>query len=194
MGAKVRALARTGTAQDEKHLHWGRRQDVRLGELVPQLLVYLLAGEGGIKTQAVAALAEGSHYRQRLVLESSDALGDSVGLVVRTAAGLAAFGHACSHGFGRAVEVDEVSDDHLVSQTLLELLPVLTVAGEAVEEVAAVASTGNAAFQEIDDQGGWEEFSLFHVGIDGLGQCSALLAFQPEEFSGGEVFELIVVD
>lgn len=64
------------------------------GQFISELLVDLLASESGINSEAVAAIAEGGDYWERLVLESSNALGDSIGLIVRAPAGLAAFDHA----------------------------------------------------------------------------------------------------
>lgn len=114
------------------------------GQFIPELLVDLFTGFCGINSEAIAAIAEGGHYWQCLVLESSDALGDSIGLVVRTTAGLAALGHAGCHGLGGTVEVDQVPNHHLIRQPLLKLLPILPIPREAIEEVPPVSSLGDS--------------------------------------------------
>lgn len=124
-------------------------------ELVPELLVDLLACLGGINSEAIAAIAEGSHYWQRLVLESSDSLGYSVRLIVRTSAGLASFGHAGCHGFRGTVEVDQVSNHHLIRQSLLKLLPILFISREAIKKISSIATLGNTRLEQIYNERGW---------------------------------------
>jgi hypothetical protein len=127
-------------------------------------------------------------------LVSSNSLGNGILVVVRTAAGLPPFSHAGSHGLRGAVEVDEVANDHLISQPLLKLLPVLTISRETIEKVPPVSPLLDPLLQQVDHQRRGQEFSLLHAGLDSLGKLPSLPLLRPEQLSRGEVFKLIVLD
>lgn len=113
--------------------------DVGIGELIPKLGVDLVAALSGIDLDAVVPLLEAPDDGEGFAFEGEYALLHGFGIVVSATAGLGALSHAIDERLRGAVEVDEVSHYHLISQSLFELVPVFLVPGEAIEEVPAIA-------------------------------------------------------
>lgn len=194
MGRGVRALAGPRTAQHEDHLRRRRREDVGVRELVLQFLVDLGHSLSRIDADAVVLFFETLDDGHRFVGEGVQTLLDSVGVVIRTPAGLSALHYAVHQNLRGAVKVDEVADDHFPCELLLELLPVLLVAGESIEEVATLAIGLNAPFEQLHHKFGRQQFALLDVVVDGLRQFAALQLLLPQQVARRQVLEFVVAD
>lgn len=140
----------------------------------------MLFGESGVNSETVVPLSKLIDNGDGLVLVSSNSLGDRISVVVWTAAGLAALSHPGSHCLGRTVEVDQVSNHHLISQPFLKLLPVLPIARKAVEKIPSVPALCDALLEEVDHKRGGQQFSFFHVAVNRFGKLASLLLLGPE--------------
>lgn len=181
MEGELRAFSRSGSAQNEDHLGWRRRVDVGESQFLPDFVVDLLLGVGGVDADAVALLLETLHHWEGLLLEGLQTFPDGFGVVVSASAGEGALQDALGHDFGRTVEVDEVADDHQIRQLPLELLPVLAVAGETVEQIPPVPVRRNPFLEQLHHQFRRQQLPLLDEGVDCLSQLPASLPLLPQQ-------------
>ena len=131
--------------------------------------------------------------------EGAEALADALGVVVGAAAGLAALEQALLHGLlGAVVEEDELGR----ADRLLELVRLVELAGEAVDEEAAlggVAGGGevglHGVLEQLDGDLHGHNQAVLDVVADEVAELRALaVLLGAEEVTRGQVAEAVRVD
>ena len=168
--------------------------DVVGSELISEWGVYLLSALGSIDTDAIVPFLKTTNNGDGLAFEGQDAFLHGFGVIVSPSAGLGSFGHAVDESLGRTVEVDEVSHNDLIRESLFKDVPIFLVSGESIKQVSAVAVSWNAIFNQLHHQVRRDQFTLLDVAIYRVRQLSALLLLLPQKITSREVLELVIPD
>lgn len=168
--------------------------DVDRGKLISKWAIDLIPTFCCINFNAVLLIFKAFHDWDGLTLKSKNTFLHGLRIVVCPSTGLGSLSHAVNEGLCGAVEVNQVSNDNLITQYPFKDIPILLIPGEAVKQVPTVAIGVDTFFNQLDDQVRRDELSFFYVAIDGLRQFSTLLLLLPQKVSRWEMLELVIPD
>lgn len=92
------------------------------------------------------------------------------------------------------IEVNQIPHYYLISELLLELVPVLLVPRKTVEQIAPVTIGLDAFFEQFDHQLAWQQLAVLHIGVNLLSKIPSFLFLLSEQIASGEMLEFIVSD